>query len=61
MMSSTYGKGGSAKRSRYFINLCSKMGDKGEGGVKNLKKLETSLMDGPLVCGCFSSSNEREV
>ena len=24
------------------------MGDKGEGGVKNLKKLVTSFMDGPL-------------
>ena len=42
-------------------SLISKMGDKGEGGVKNLKKWETSLMDGPLVCGCFSGSNEREV
>ena len=25
------------------------MGDKGEGGVKNLKKLVTSFMDDPLV------------
>ena len=24
------------------------MGDKGEGGVKNLKKWVTSFMDGPL-------------
>ena len=25
------------------------MGDKGESGIKNLKKWETSFMDGPLV------------
>ena len=25
------------------------MGDKGEGGVKNLKNWETSFMDGPLL------------
>ena len=25
------------------------MGDKGEGGVKNLKKWVTSFMDGPLL------------
>ena len=30
------GGGGSTKRWRYFINLFSKMGDKGEGGVKNV-------------------------
>ena len=30
------------------ISLFRKMGDKGEGGVKNIKKRVTSLMDGPL-------------
>ena len=25
------------------------MGDRGESGIKNLKKWETSFMDGPLV------------
>ena len=39
--------GGSAKRGCYSISLFSKMGDKGKGGVKNLKKLGTSFMDGP--------------
>ena len=42
------GGGGSAKRWRYSISLFCKMGDKGEGGVKNLKKWVTSIMDGPL-------------
>ena len=37
------------------------MGDKEEGGVKNLKQWETSFMDSTLACGCFSGSNEREV
>ena len=32
------GEGGSAKRWCNFISLFSKMGDKGEGGVKNPKK-----------------------
>ena len=41
------GKGGSAKRWRYSISLFSKMGDEGEGGVKNLKNWVTSFMDGP--------------
>ena len=41
------GGGGSAKRWRYSISLFSKMGDKGEGGVKILKKRVTSFMDGP--------------
>ena len=27
------------------------MGDKGKAGVKNLKKLVTSLMNGPKLCG----------
>ena len=35
------GEGGSAK------SQFSKMGDKGEQGVKNLKKWMTSFMDGP--------------
>ena len=39
---------GSARRWRYSISLFSKMGDKGEGGVKNLKILVT-LMDGPQI------------
>ena len=30
-----------------IISLFSEMGDKGEGGVKNLKKWVTSFMDGP--------------
>ena len=30
------------------MSLSSKMGDKEEGGVKNIKKWVTSLMDGPL-------------
>ena len=33
---------------RYSIILFIKMGDKGVGGVKNLKKWMTSFMDGPL-------------
>ena len=47
MMSPTWGDEGSTKRRRYSISLSSKMGDKGEGEVKNLKKLVTSFMDGP--------------
>ena len=31
---------------RYSIGLFNKMGDKGEGGVKNLKKWEALFMDG---------------
>ena len=42
------GEGGSAKRWHYFISIFSKMGDKGEGRVKNLKKWVPSFMDGPL-------------
>ena len=38
------GEGGSAKRWLYFISLFS---DKGEGGVKNLKKWVTSYTEGP--------------
>ena len=38
--------GGSAKKWRYSISIFSKMGDKGEGGVKDLKKWVTSFMDG---------------
>ena len=39
--------GGSAERWCYSISLFSKIGDKGEGGVKNLKKLVTSFVNGP--------------
>ena len=39
------GGGASAKRWRYSISLFSKMSDKGEGGVKNLKKWETSFTE----------------
>ena len=38
--------GGSSKSS---ISLYSKMGDKGQGEVKNLKKWVTSFMDDPLM------------
>ena len=31
----------------FFISLFSKMGDKVVGGVKNLKKWLTSIMNGP--------------
>ena len=30
-----------------YVNLFSKNGDKGEGGVKHIKKWVTSFMDGP--------------
>ena len=40
------GEGGSAKKWLYSIILYSKMGDKGEGGVKNLQKWVPSFMDG---------------
>ena len=43
------GKGRSAKRWCDSISLFSKMGDKGEGGVKSLKKWVTSFMDGFIV------------
>ena len=43
------GKGRSAKRWCYSISLFSKMGDKGEGGVKSLKKWVTSFMDSPTI------------
>ena len=33
------------------------MGDKGEGGIKNLKQLVTSFMDGPTVYNSFSKPN----
>ena len=38
MTSPTQGEGGSAKRWCYSIRLFSKMGDKGEGEIENLKK-----------------------
>ena len=43
------GGGESAKRWHYSISLYSKMGDKEQGGVKNLKKWVTSFMDGPFL------------
>ena len=52
MTSPTWEEGGSAKKWRYSLSLFSKMGDKGEGEVKNLKKWLTSFMDGPFV-GCY--------
>ena len=42
------GGGGSAKRWCYSISLFSKMGDKGEGGVKNLKKMGDIIYRWPL-------------
>ena len=52
MTSLTYGGGGSIKRKRNSISLQyilivwkNKMGDKGDGGVKNLTKWVTSFMD----------------
>ena len=47
MTSPIYGGGESAKRRRHSISLFRKMGDKGEGGIKNLKTWVTSFMDGP--------------
>ena len=41
------GGGASAKRWRYSISLFSKIGEKGEGGVKNLQEWMTSFMEGP--------------
>ena len=41
------GEGVSAKSWRHSMSLFSKMGDKGEGEVKNLKKWMTLFMDGP--------------
>ena len=41
--------GGSVKRCHYFISPFSEMGDKGERGVKNLKKWATSFMDSPCT------------
>ena len=41
------GGGGSAKRWPYSLSLFSKMDDKGEGGVKNIKKWVTSFIDAP--------------
>ena len=39
--------GGICQKWHYFISLFSKMGDNGEGGVKNVAKWVTSFMDGP--------------
>ena len=41
------GGGSAAKRLRYSISLFSKIGEKGEGGVKNLQEWMTSFMEGP--------------
>ena len=60
MTSSTQRGGGDLPNS---INLFSRMGDKGEGGVKNLKKWVTSFMDNrrrhtaTLVCGKCSTGH----
>ena len=43
------GEGRSAKRWSYSISLFSKMGDKGEGGVKDFKNWVTSFMDSPYL------------
>ena len=51
--SPTKGEWGSAKRRRYSISLFSKTGDKGQGGVKNIKKWVRSFMDGPLWSICI--------
>ena len=55
------GGGGSAKRWHYSINLISKMSDKGEGGVKNLKTWVTSFMDGPLASVVFEHVIKKDV
>ena len=39
---------------RYSIGLFNKMGDKGEEGIKNLKKCMTSLMDVPGLTSTFT-------
>ena len=49
MTSPTQGEGGSAKRWHYSISLFRKMGEKGEVGIKSLKKLVMSFMAGPLI------------
>ena len=51
MTSPTKGGGGSTKRWSYSVSLFSKMGDKGKGGVKNLKKWVTLFMDSPRTYG----------
>ena len=42
----TRGEGWSGKRGHYSISLFSRIGNKGEGGVKSLKKWVTAFMDG---------------
>ena len=49
MTSPTQGEGGSAKRWHFSISLFRKMGEKGEVGIKSLKKLVMSFMAGPLI------------
>ena len=54
------GEGGSAKTLHWSISLFSKMGDKGEGEFKNVKKTAQviSFMDGPrLYCRIFVHSS----
>ena len=57
------GGGGSAKIWCYSISLFSKMGVKWEGGVKNLTKLVTSLIDGPLdqIIKCVRVSKHHQI
>ena len=52
------GRGDLPKRWGYSISLFSKMGDKGNGGVKNLKKWVTSFMDGPKILFSFNFKQE---
>ena len=49
MTSPTWGRGICQKVTLLHKSLFSKMGDKGQGGVKNLKKWVTSFMDRPLL------------
>ena len=54
-------EGGTAKRWWCSISLFCKMGDKGEGGVKNLKKWVTSSMiyEWPLIVKHFTCLNKK--
>ena len=61
MTSPTLGEGRSAKRRRYTISIFSKMSDKGEGGIKNLKTWVTSFMDGPLASVVFEHIIKKDV
>ena len=48
-MSSTKEGGGSAKKWSYSIILFSKMGNKGEGGAKTLKKMGDIIYGQPQI------------